>query len=243
MIRLISQKISDSKEQIQKTTRDTFAICIVIVIASLLFNSTPIRILLVACFLMAMVEIVITRHLNGSTKERTTNFYTSLMYFALMFAMIAVSLFHLEAKQYIFCLMLAMASDAGGLFFGRLFGNKKPEFIKNLSPRKTWAGYFGELATTWVCGFVGLHVLKLSASWPNVALVFLGFIACAAGDLLGSGAKRELGVRHSSDCVNRIPYLRDVEKLMRSRHGFLDCVDSVSVMLIFYVVLLLLGRL
>ena len=122
---------------------------------------------------------------------------------------------------------------------GGLFGILQ---TSQLATVRFMAGYLGELITTWTFGWLGLFMLGLPLSWPNVIFVCCGFVVCAIGDLIGSGAKRELGVKHSNEYLIDVPFLGRIECLMRSRHGFLDCMDSASCALIFYIILQQLGR-
>ena len=69
-------------------------------------------------------------------------------------------------------------------------------------------------------------------------LIALASTVSSIGDLFGSGTKRELGIKHSSDYTLDLPVIRNLEVLMRSRHGYLDCMDSVSCMIIFATILL-----
>ncbi len=223
---------------------DTVLILITIFVASFLGNARPIRWILICCLLMAMLEIFITSYRAEDASKRNNDVgYYIVMFLALMLAICAVALWHLNWKQYVLCLGLVIASDAGGLFFGRVFGKTKPFFSAKLSPNKTWAGYLGEMITTWICGWMGLWILGLPITPQNVIYVMAGFIACSAGDLVGSGTKRELGIKHSSDLINDLPIFGKVEILMRSRHGYLDCMDSASFAIIFFALLQLLGRL
>jgi len=227
---------------VQKATLDTLIICAIIFVSSIIWDAEPLRWILIAALLMAVIELLTTSvHILGQhTKEFL--YFNGFMAMFLLLAACLVFFKHLSWQQYVLCLGLIMASDAGGLFFGRLFGKKRPFFSKKLSPNKTWAGYLGELITTWTFGWLGLFMLGLPLSWPNVIFVCCGFVVCAIGDLIGSGAKRELGVKHSNEYLIDVPFLGRIECLMRSRHGFLDCMDSASCALIFYIILQQLGR-
>lgn len=236
--------MKESRELTVRTaTIDTLIICAIIFVSAITFNAEPLRWILIVSLVMAVIELLAT---SVHTADQHTVEYLNLCGFMSVFLLTAAFLVfhvHLTWQQYILCLGLVMASDAGGLFFGRLFGKRQPFFSKRLSPNKTWFGYFGEWLTTWVLGWIGLFVLGLPLSWPNIVFVCCGFIICAIGDLVGSGAKRELGIKHSDEYLIDVPFLNKIERLMRSRHGFLDCMDSASCALIFYFILQQLGHL
>ena len=227
---------------VQTAAIDTLIICAVVFFSAIILGSEPLRWILMASLMMAVIELLTTSVHTIGCHTREYLYFNGFMAVILLLAVCLVFVKHLTWQQYVLCLGLVMASDAGGLFFGRLFGKKRPFFSKNLSPNKTWVGYLGELITTWTFGWLGLFILGLPLSWPNVVFVCCGFVVCAIGDLIGSGAKRELGIKHSNECLLNVPFLGKIECLMRSRHGFLDCMDSASCALIFYIILQQLGR-
>ena len=228
---------------VKTATIDTLIISVILFVASFIWDAVLMRWILTACLLMALVELFVSAYETDTNNLKERCFFSGFMSVALLLAIVLVHVYHIDGKQFVLCLGLAMASDAGGLFFGRTFGKSKPAFTRKLSPNKTWVGYFGELVTTWALGWIGLHVMNMPINLPNVLFVTFGFVACAAGDLLGSGAKRELSIKHSNECLLDKPILGKIETIMRSRHGFLDCMDSASCAIIFYVLLLGFGRL
>ena len=219
---------------------DTLAIAATVGIASLIGKAIPIRVILTFCFVMAIIEIMVTcyRKDRECYPTKASMFYMLPMVLVLLIATALVVMKPLSGKHYVLVLAMAMASDAGGLIFGRFFGRSHPIFSKHISPNKTWAGYFGSLVCTWSVGLLGAIILQLEVTKELIILIGLSFVIASAGDLLGSGAKRELGIKHSSDYTLDIPVLRQLEVLMRSRHGYLDCLDSVSLLVIFAMLLL-----
>ena len=160
------------------------------------------------------------------------------MYISLIVATVLAIFVRLDKKEYLLVLGLAMTSDATGLICGRIFGSRHPKFSKRISPNKTWAGYIGSLIGTWGFGILAIKVLRLAWDLRHISVVALASIISSIGDLLGSGTKRELAIKHSSDCVLDLQVMRQLEALMRSRHGYLDCMDSVSCMIILATLLL-----
>ena len=227
---------------IRTATIDTLIICAVIFVSSIIWDAEPLRWILIASLAMATIEILVTSVRTVGSHNKDYLFCNGFMAVILLLAICLIFIKHLSWQQYILCLGLVMSSDAGGLFFGRIFGKRRPFFSKNLSPNKTWAGYAGEWLTTWILGWLGLFILKMPLSWPNIVFVCCGFIVCAIGDLLGSGVKREVGIKHSSEYLLDMPFFGKIECLMRSRHGFLDCMDSASCAIVFYIILLQIGR-
>lgn len=219
---------------------DTVAIIIVVTCASLIGQSWPIRILLAFCFVVSCIEIFITSYRKDREcyPTKATTIFTVPMYISLMVATVLAIFVRLDKKEYLLILGLAMTSDATSLICGRIFGSRHPKFSKHISPNKTWAGYIGSLIGTWGFGILAIKVLRLAWDLRHISVVALASIVSSIGDLLGSGTKREFAIKHSSDCVLDLPVMRQLEVLMRSRHGYLDCMDSVSCMIILATLLL-----
>ena len=213
---------------------DTLAIIAVVSGASLLGQAWPIRILLACCFAISIIEITVTSYRKDREcyPTKADILFTAPMTIALLVAIALIICVRLDGKEYLLILGLAMASDAGGLIFGRFFGYRHPSFSKRISPNKTWAGYLGSFICTLCVGVLGLLILCLPWNFKHIVIILLSSSISSAGDLLGSGTKRELGIKHSSDYTNDLPVLKQLEVLMRSRHGYLDCMDSVSFMVI-----------
>lgn len=100
--------------------------------------------------------------------------------------------------------ILIWSSDTGAYCFGMLFGQKiwPARLCPEISPKKSWAGFWGGLVTTllaaWILRLVGLwdfpivHCLIL-ATIMNVTGVF--------GDLFESLWKRQFGVKDSGHII------------------------------------------
>jgi CDP-diglyceride synthetase len=219
---------------------DTLAIIIVATCASLIGQSWPVRILLAICFIVSCVEIFITSYRKDREcyPTKAAIMFTATTHILLMVATVLVIFVRLDEREYLLILGLAMTSDAAGLICGRIFGSRRPCFSKHISPNKTWAGYIGSLIGTWCFGVIAMTVLGISWDLRYILLIALASTVSSIGDLFGSGTKRELGIKHSSDYTLDLPVIKKLEVLMRSRHGYLDCMDSVSCMIIFATILL-----
>ena len=91
------------------------------------------------------------------------------------------------------------AMDTGAYAFGKTIGG--PKLCPKISPKKTWAGLIGGMATAAVWGF---GCAKLD-SLQNYAFVMIVSAVLAAvsqgGDLFESWIKRYLGVKDSGDLI------------------------------------------
>jgi phosphatidate cytidylyltransferase len=110
-------------------------------------------------------------------------------------------------------LLIAWLADTGGYFAGRFLG--KGKLYEAVSPKKTWAGFWGGIAGA----VVGVIVLKLFfakwLTWFDVfALSIPGCLLGQMGDLAESLIKRSVNVKDSGT-------------LLPGHGGILDRIDAV----------------
>lgn len=111
----------------------------------------------------------------------------------------------------IWLVLVVVAADIGGYFFGRILGG--PKILPRISPKKTWSGTLGGwlLAALVGLGFSMFHGLGASGL---VLLSVLCAIASQLGDVAESAIKRHAGVKDSS-------------RLIPGHGGFLDRFDAL----------------
>lgn len=112
----------------------------------------------------------------------------------------------------LFLVLIVWATDSGAYFTGSLLGGKK--LAPAISPKKTWAGFYGGSVFGVLAGTVAAYVMRLE-SWPFLILVSL-FLSLAAqfGDLFESWLKRKFDIKDSS-------------ALIPGHGGMLDRLDSL----------------
>lgn len=107
-------------------------------------------------------------------------------------------------------------SDVGAFLCGSLFG--KHLFCPNISPKKTWEGFFGALALSLSCslGFYFLFPQELPLLTPTIVVALSLILAPIgiAGDLAESLLKRSL---HTKDSSHTLPGIG----------GGMDLIDSI----------------
>jgi phosphatidate cytidylyltransferase len=112
----------------------------------------------------------------------------------------------------LFLILLVWASDVGAYAAGRLIGG--PRLAPLVSPSKTWAGALGGLLAAALIGALVAAAVGAGRA-GQAALVAAGLgIACQAGDLLESWAKRRFGVKDSG-------------RLIPGHGGLLDRLDGL----------------
>ncbi len=116
----------------------------------------------------------------------------------------------------IYVLLVVIAADVGAYFAGRAWGKSK--LAVNVSPGKSWAGFWGGLAASQALA------LLVAQFWPGgLPIGLLPFmilsgvtsLASVLGDLLESMIKRHEGVKDSG-------------KLLPGHGGLMDRLDSIT---------------
>ena len=112
-----------------------------------------------------------------------------------------------------FLVMLTQFNDVAQYTCGKLFGRRK--VTPSVSPKKTWEGLAGGLATTTlVAAGIGPYLTPMDWQWSALAGLIIG-IAGFLGDITMSAMKRDLGVK-------------DASGLIPGHGGILDRVDSLT---------------
>jgi phosphatidate cytidylyltransferase len=113
-----------------------------------------------------------------------------------------------------YALLLVWAADSGAWFFGSRIGGRK--LAPSISPGKTWAGFWGGLATVLVVAACAVPVFGLA--WNQAPALILASVlaglASVVGDLFESIIKRHAGAKDSGH-------------LVPGHGGVLDRIDSV----------------
>ena len=111
-------------------------------------------------------------------------------------------------------LLSVWATDTGAYFVGRAIGG--PKLAPRISPKKTWSGLIGGMASAAVIGAI-VGLIQDGGS-PPVAALALGSailaVVAQGGDLAKSVVKRRFGVK-------------DASRLIPGHGGLLDRVDGV----------------
>ncbi|MFT6113659.1 MAG: phosphatidate cytidylyltransferase [Oleispira sp.] len=120
----------------------------------------------------------------------------------------------------VYVMLLIWGADTGAYFAGKTWGNKK--LAPNVSPGKSWAGFWGGLATTGLIAIVfslcvnqWLRPMTQSDFSLLAVMTFITAIISVMGDLLESMMKRHRGIKDSS-------------QLLPGHGGVLDRIDSMA---------------
>ena len=94
---------------------------------------------------------------------------------------------------------LVWATDTGAYVAGRLIGG--PKLAPTISPNKTWAGLVGGVAAAAAVGFAAFSLLPEGNSLWLVPVSGALALVEQGGDLFESAAKRQAGVKDSSNLI------------------------------------------
>jgi phosphatidate cytidylyltransferase len=112
-----------------------------------------------------------------------------------------------------FLVVLTQFNDVAQYCWGRLFGSRL--VAPTVSPKKTWAGLIGGIATTIVvAALVGPYLTPMDWRWSALAGAILS-VSGFLGDITLSAVKRDLGVKDSGGMIP-------------GHGGILDRVDSLT---------------
>lgn len=112
----------------------------------------------------------------------------------------------------VFTFMLAVVfSDIGGYAAGVLFG--KHRMVPAISPKKSWEGFAGSLVCGTAAAVLAVVFLMGEPWWVGIPLGLMLVITAAAGDLVESQVKRDLGIK-------------DMGTLLPGHGGLMDRIDG-----------------
>jgi len=120
----------------------------------------------------------------------------------------------------IYVMLIVWGADTGAYFAGRRWGKSK--LAPNVSPGKSWAGFWGGLATTLFVGVVSswavdrwLQPLTNQDVINIMIITVVTMVISVLGDLVESMMKRHRGIKDSSS-------------LLPGHGGVLDRIDSMA---------------
>ncbi len=152
-------------------------------------------------------------------------------YAAIFIAVYSIG-YYLSRLEIIFVLLGAISADIFAYFAGSAAHNRffKTRPFPKTSPKKSWEGIIGGYVGCVLTLLIAVEVFGLEYSLPVMFFVLTCPIVSIFGDWLASFCKRFLKIKDSSDCVEASGLIlaRNLEKLMSGHGGYLDRIDSIS---------------
>ena len=194
-------------------------------IKATLFEFTLFISFIVPIIWLVIIPILFKNYAKDNQFKSDNFIIFTIWFFIISFFYIFTTLFDIEKGNFTFSrynllsmLVIIWANDAGAYFVGKAIGKHK--FSPNISPNKTWEGFFGGIViaviTAAILKFTFSNNLELG-SIDGVFAALLGslFIAIFAtiGDLFQSMLKRMAGVKDSGN-------------IMPGHGGVFDRIDS-----------------
>lgn len=131
----------------------------------------------------------------------------SLLYIALPFSILNFGVFDSSGAfsgVLVLCMFIMVwASDVGAYAFGMLLGQKYgPKLCPDVSPHKSWIGFFGGMLLTIVAAFL-IRSFGFIETGAVSCLIFaiVVHVAGVFGDLVESMWKRSAGIKDSGNCI------------------------------------------
>ncbi len=112
----------------------------------------------------------------------------------------------------LFLLLVAWTTDTASFVGGRMIGG--PKLAPNISPKKTWSGFFTGALAPLLVGYGFALYLGGTSPWILAIIAVVLAVACQLGDLLESAVKRHLGIK-------------DMSQLISGHGGLFDRIDSL----------------
>lgn len=113
--------------------------------------------------------------------------------------------------------LIVVTADIGAYFSGKSFGKHK--LAAQVSPAKTWEGFWGGVLACLLLSFIGWYLLPVQKQHIGlisvVTVVLITAVASVVGDLTVSMVKRQSGIKDSGN-------------ILPGHGGILDRLDSLS---------------
>jgi phosphatidate cytidylyltransferase len=153
---------------------------------------------------------------NKNLKDKILRFFfksISLIFlFLLIMSVIIIEALRPDLKFFLFfSLLISVASDMGGLIFGKIFKGKK---LTKISPNKTISGAIGSFIFSLLLIPILQNIMTIPVSSNLILIVLLISFTSQLGDLSISYLKRKAKVKDTSD-------------LLPGHGGVLDRIDGI----------------
>ena len=153
---------------------------------------------------------------NKNLKDKILRFFfksISLIFlFLLIMSVIIIEALKPDLKFFLFfSLLISVASDMGGLIFGKIFKGKK---LTKISPNKTISGAIGSFIFSLLLIPILQNIMTIPVSGNLILIVLLISFTSQLGDLSISYLKRKAKVKDTSD-------------LLPGHGGVLDRIDGI----------------
>ena len=157
--------------------------------------------------ILLLVLMVSTLMVNDKADFKLFAFlYTGLMYIAAPLTLSNFVVFdqagNFDGRPMLAFFIIIWASDVGAYCIGMLFGKYSKKLFPSVSPKKTWAGFWGGLAFAVLAGLILVWTGLWAYPWYHaVILSVIMHVAGVFGDLFESQWKRVCDIKDSGNII------------------------------------------
>ncbi|MEN9465568.1 MAG: Phosphatidate cytidylyltransferase [Pseudomonadota bacterium] len=174
-----------------------------------------------AWWLMALLLVARYPNLTAFWSPKAVRLFIGLLVLVPMWVgFVVLKAQNHSALLIVYLMFVVWGADTGAYFAGKQFG--KAKLAPQVSPGKSWAGFWGGLATTMLVAAVfvyyiehNIQSLSTTAIGQLILITLLTALVSVLGDLLESMFKRYCGIKDSS-------------ALLPGHGGILDRIDSMT---------------
>lgn len=171
-----------------------------------------------------VIAFALVRHYPQGTSLWTSRPIRAILGLCVLLPM-WVGFMHLKMQPHsslliVFVMLIVWGADTGAYFAGKKWGNSK--LAPNVSPGKSWAGFWGGLVTSAVVALLfglgldrWLQPMSQADYLQMVVIAMVTMVVSVLGDLVESMMKRHRGIKDSSS-------------LLPGHGGVLDRIDSMA---------------
>ena len=164
--------------------------------------------LVILAFVPVFILMINSLYVKDKSRfNKFANLYTAIIYIAVPWSVLNFAAFSADGTlngMLLLCFFaIIWGSDVGAYLFGITLGQKYgKKLFPSISPKKSWIGFWGGLATA-VGVAVALHYVGLFR-FDLIHCIFMGVLLCVAGvygDLIESQWKRHYNVKDSGNLI------------------------------------------